>query len=632
MTLDLTLTVQCQFTPDVWTDITPWLLDDGNPPSYTPRGRPDRFAATQPSVLSLRLDNTDGRFTPELATSPYWPNVTFGRPIRAFYDVPGAPPTRYYRWAGEVNEWPTDWASDVHAIAAITATDRFKAFGRARELSSVLTEEVLYDGPTAYWPLGEPAGSTSAGDITGQGVPSLLVAGSGGELTFGSGIGPPTDGLPAVMTVPVQPFIGKYLHADNLNLPVVGGECSIECWLLVAASGGGSEVGAMSAVFADRISSLRIVEDSGGLLSAGIQVGTAPNDAFARVTTPTTHLNDGLHHVVAVGEITATRVDVSLYLDGVLADSTFGTGSGVPVPTSIAEVGVGANYTGSWSTMFAGTLAHATVYGHALTAEQALAHYTAGATGFAGETTDERIERIARYAGLVDPAQLALDVAASQVAAQTFDGGKPLDLMQEATAAEDGTLFMAGVDELTLHARTRRLISTSAFALPASQLATNLAFIEDDQSFVNDATYTRPGGNPQRVINTASADPDADGIYGDKQTYALMTDNEVLDRANWRVGTSSVHRSRCPTVKVDLRGLPDALLHALLSAEVSTRFTIDQLPANAPAASVELVVEGLGEVLSGHAPSITFATSRAPTNRVFILNLSLLDGPDVLAY
>lgn len=51
------------------------------------RGQPDEASQTQPSMCSFRLRNTDSRFTPRHPSSPYYPNVTLGTPIRVRLDT-----------------------------------------------------------------------------------------------------------------------------------------------------------------------------------------------------------------------------------------------------------------------------------------------------------------------------------------------------------------------------------------------------------------------------------------------------------------------------------------------------------------------------------------------------------------
>jgi len=63
-----------------WTDVTAYaLLDTG---AETTCGRGDWRSSADANRLRLTFNNSDGRFTPGLTTSPYYPNVKLGRPIR----------------------------------------------------------------------------------------------------------------------------------------------------------------------------------------------------------------------------------------------------------------------------------------------------------------------------------------------------------------------------------------------------------------------------------------------------------------------------------------------------------------------------------------------------------------------
>jgi len=63
-----------------WTDITDYVK---TAEGISIRGaRQDEFSQPGPNTCSLTLNNSDGRFTPGLASSPYYPNVKLGRPLR----------------------------------------------------------------------------------------------------------------------------------------------------------------------------------------------------------------------------------------------------------------------------------------------------------------------------------------------------------------------------------------------------------------------------------------------------------------------------------------------------------------------------------------------------------------------
>ena len=77
----------------------------------------------------------------------------------------------------------------------ITAVSRTARLGRGNELRSVVEEEILADGPDAYYTLGEPEGATQANDSSGNGAAPLFMTGDGPAVVFGNATGPGTDGL-----------------------------------------------------------------------------------------------------------------------------------------------------------------------------------------------------------------------------------------------------------------------------------------------------------------------------------------------------------------------------------------------------------------------------------------------------
>src|SRR3546814_347545 len=113
-----------------------------------------------------------------------------------------------------VNEWPTKWTGQYSTVS-ITCTDIFAWLSRAPALRPMLIQEVLLDGPLAYYPMGEGSESTSAGDESGVVGPTSLTVqqkGSGGTLTFGSS-GGPADTLGSPTFTPTDGANGKYLRA-----------------------------------------------------------------------------------------------------------------------------------------------------------------------------------------------------------------------------------------------------------------------------------------------------------------------------------------------------------------------------------------------------------------------------------
>jgi len=63
-----------------WTDVTGYVLAANS--ININHGRQDEHSQAGPNTCALTLDNRDGRFSPGLASSPYYPNVKIGRPER----------------------------------------------------------------------------------------------------------------------------------------------------------------------------------------------------------------------------------------------------------------------------------------------------------------------------------------------------------------------------------------------------------------------------------------------------------------------------------------------------------------------------------------------------------------------
>jgi hypothetical protein len=74
------VTVEIEFSADVWTDVTTYVAAEQR--VSVRAGRSTEFGDVGPSTCTLVLRNDDGRFTPDSAGSPYYPDVIEGRRLR----------------------------------------------------------------------------------------------------------------------------------------------------------------------------------------------------------------------------------------------------------------------------------------------------------------------------------------------------------------------------------------------------------------------------------------------------------------------------------------------------------------------------------------------------------------------
>jgi len=231
--------------------------------------------------------------------------------------------------------------------------------------------------PEFYWPLSEPAGATEAGNIAKSRSERLVVTGSGADVVFGSAGGPAT-----APTTAAEFGAGKYLAIATDGTPghVAPFQARTICAFVTVPSAPAAQATVLE------------LTGTGAALSVtfGLYVRTDGKleTFFNGTLVGATNIADGqLHHAaVWLGSGSTVR----LYLDGALdADN-----SNVTFSVDYTSVVVGRAFTGA--------ISHVAIRAAALDASRINDHWLAGSTGFAGESSDARIRRYAKYAGVAD--------------------------------------------------------------------------------------------------------------------------------------------------------------------------------------------------------------------------------------
>lgn len=531
------------------------------------------------------------------------------------------------RFYGVVNEFPVDWQG-LQSSVQITCTDLFKRLNRMPPLRSMLAQEILVqnvpsvtDFVSAYYPLTEPSGSQAAGDISGGGCGSLAVTqvSSGGTLEFG------TDGLAdtgdsCVTFTPVSASAGKYLVGDlgaTFQADSTTYWQTVEFWIKTTTPSrailGMFDSGLdHQLVYALNASGALTIEytDSGGTLTVYGGGGAA--------------LNDGnWHHVVHDG-----YVNKQLYIDGVAGPFTLQV---------VDMVGLRTMHVGGYrgGRLFNGQIAHVAVtsVNGNIGATISPSHYQAATTGFSGEDADVRIARLARYAGI--PSVTILGSTHDPIASQGPGGSGVVARMREVEATESGKLY-AERDYFGLAYQSRDLRynpdpSTEVFTIDYADLEPGTSFADDDQKMVNAVSASRPGGATQRV--TAPASQFAFGEYDQTLDLLKTTDNSVLDAAYWLVSRYANPQPELREVVIEAATMTNYT--DILDAEISSYFTVFNLPSQAPASSARVTVEGYTETIKEKSHVLAFHTSASITDTVWVLGDSVygvLDSTTRLAY
>ncbi|MFJ8871096.1 LamG-like jellyroll fold domain-containing protein [Streptomyces sp. NPDC102473] len=529
------------------------------------------------------------------------------------------------RFYGVVNEFPVEWEGLMSSVT-ISATDIFKRLNRLPALRSMLGMEVLtidtttgaYSFPAAYFPLSEPAESASAGDVVGRGASALVstVVGAGGTLTFGDE-GVPETGESAVTFTPTSATAGRYLVGD-LGPQTAADSTTwlehIQVWIKTSTVGR-AILGMHDPVLDHQL--ILALNGSGVLTLETTQDGSALTVA---TTTSGNLANNTWHHIVYDGS------SKKIYVDGASV-------SGTLVATSTQDIR--SLYIGGYRSarLFSGQIAHVSLHlANAAVGSVYAASYDA-ITGFTGETADWRVERLARYAGL--SSVTVLGSAHDPIASQGPAGSSVVARLREVESTESGRLY-AERDYFGLAYQSRDLrfnpdVIGEIFAISYADLEPGIQLADDDQKLVNEIEASRPGGATQTV--TAPSSIFAFGTYPQQLNLLKTTDNAVTDAASWKVLRYANPEPELREVPIEAFTLPEYL--DILDADISSYFTVYDLPEQATATEIRSAVEGYNEQIKEQSHVIQFRTSSAAQDSVWVIGdpvYGVLGSTSRLAY
>ncbi|MFE1926538.1 LamG-like jellyroll fold domain-containing protein [Streptomyces asoensis] len=532
------------------------------------------------------------------------------------------------RFWGTVNEFPVSWKG-LASQTVVSATDLFKWLNRLPVLKSALGEEILHpdvpgvtEFPGCYFPLTEPSGAASAGDVSGAGCGSLAVTqvSAGGALDFGSDGLDGTGDTSATFT-PASASAGRYLTGDlGAAFQANSGPYAavIEFWVKTTTTGR-----AILGLFEPSLDHQIVLG-----ISAGGTLTIESTDSGGTLTVNDTlrAIADGAWHHILVD----TNLSVTHYTDG----ASPGVSAFTPAMSGLRTLHVGGYRGGR---LFNGQLAHVAVTFASASIASTIAplHYQAATTGFSGEAANVRVQRLARYAGL--SSVTVWGSTFDPVASQSTGGSSVVARMREVESTESGRLF-AERDYYGLAFQSRDLRynptpANDAFTIAYADLETDsVELADDDQKLVNSIEASRPGGATQRV--TAPASILAFGVYDPGALSILKTsDNSVLDAAYWRVYRYANPGPELREVPIEAYSMGTYL--DILDADISSAFTVTSMPPQAPASSIRCTVEGYTETIRDRGHLIQFHTSAAFSDSVWVLDdavYSVLGATTRLAY
>lgn len=496
----------------------------------------------------------------------------------------------------------------------VEASDITRLLGDTNLLASMLEEEVLLEEPAGYYPLSEDEGATTAGSIAKASTAPILTAtqrGSGGTLTFGTGTGPGYDQLSAAVFAPASTTQGLYLSGTSTSTFTADfpGRFAVTLEGFVNTSTAAVQTIA------------KLVDPYGVYVtlevSAASKLVANFSDPYALTSgtiTSASNVTGGTKHVAVTISVAATTATMTLYINGVsVGTTTWAQSTGLLYGWK--SLYVGGDPSGN---LLTGTVSHVAVTIADVGAARLLEHYEAGMTGFAGELSGARVERILGYRL---PAELInAETGSSTIGPQATAGAGALDGVQAVADSERGVVFAAGDGRVTFHGRAHRYNSTADVTADAeADLGKpDVALSLSDQFLVNDVTVTRYRGASQRAVNADSIT--AFGTY--TSALDLIVDSDTLAG---NIATNVANRNAFPSPRI--AGLTFDMLTTttagidddLMAADIGTRCDVSGLRSTAPTTSLQLFVEGISEDIGANSWTTSFTTSPADTTAVWIL-------------
>ncbi|MFI9005107.1 hypothetical protein [Streptomyces sp. NPDC053541] len=492
---------------------------------------------------------------------------------------------RAYRFVGDVSAWPARWDTSGRDVwVPIEAAGILRRLGQGKKaLASTLRRRLPSRAELlAYWPCEESAGATQAYSPLTNGSPLAVSGWDFAQDNTLSGSAPLPVIAPGGTMRGTIPASASTTWALCMPYRVDGTPPAAEQEMLSWQSTG--TVRRWRITMSTTVARVLGYDVLGAtIVDGGFAVGA---DLFV-----------GWHRL----EFTATQ-----------------SGGTVNWEASWTQVGGGsASGTGS----FAGTVGQATQIdtrfgtglpdiriGHltAWTANVIAAAYDSADHGFTGEAADARMRRLATE-------------EAATVSLVTYDGDLSLDaerlgpqrpdtllnLLQEAADCDGGILYedraasrLIYRDRATLYNQTPRLVLDYT---AEGEVGPPLEPVEDDQRTRNDVTVTRAGGSSSRAVLeegalSVQAPPLGVGLYDEEVTLNLYEDGQTGPIAWWRLHMGTWDESRYPTVRLMLHAAPH-LISAYLKLRVGDRIQITNPPSWLPPGPLDLIVQGVSEVI-----------------------------------
>ena len=499
-------------------------------------------------------------------------------------------PVIYPTHTGFIEQYPLTWDPEYGGMegwAALTSVDALAVMSRLT-LDDVITADVLQDTPTYHWALDDQAGVVAAQygtGVVGQLLPMTLTPVGippRPTRTFGGSSSPGPDGGTSLTFAPVTVSATYAAVADWLGITgtYLGGNTTgytLEFWFTATAAASAANQMRLARIWGASEEELGVVLLTTGRIQVIHQGVGGATDTSA--TSPGVYADGCWHHVAVVATAAGAAITEALWVDGTQVATQVRSGT-VTMPANGLMLGVDF-WAGTYA--FTGSMSHVAVYTGALAAARIQSHWLGGRTGFAGDTTGQRVTRILGWARWKGPTVLPAGMS-RHGPVSGLKGTAALDAIKTAVASTENGAFVAHQSGVaTFIPRSAYYTQTAATRTFGESFPTETPYLAGAAEQVPDLIYntikvTRGSGgssatasaNAQIVISTSSV-----GDYGTRTldiTSSHVSDADAVSMGVWIGLNYQDGHLRVPEVKIQPSHNP-ALWTPALAARFGDRVT-----------------------------------------------------------
>lgn len=596
---------------------TAWIDISTKVKSYTyTSGRQDEITGASAGQATFVLDNADSSVV--AVGVNLLPKMT---PIRVMVNGNTSP-----RWTGWVDGSPVTFRDPegTSSLVTVTAADSIALMQRHVCQTSIYEETLAYAAQTgtvsgaftptacAYWPMSDPAGSSSAAEVTGTGLWGSL---TGSGATFG------VTGVNAAQTSAMSSNSGAQMNASPVGSGSVASGVTMGVWFQSSVSGPSPILLRLNFGTTSYLRLQINISGSAALLSFD------PSSGSNGATYVTTACSDGQWHYL-MGTMGSNGA-LALYLDGTLV-ATQAVAGWSPASTAVGAVSSipygGINVCHAWVGLGANAAA-AAIYNAA-----ALKLGSLTSTQFLGYLAKWALPQAPFGANSIDTQNNGTLTPGAGV---TFTGNDCLTLAQVAADAEDGPLFCkrdGTIASLTHRSFADAAIGATVAAFVNGDVEADLTPARDAQYLCTNCQITALSGSGG--VQVATNNLAKFGNYPIQKSL-YVTDYQALDYATWKTQVyGDINYSRIGKFTIDLLNSVD-IQAAALALNIGSRATFTGLPAQAGFTTADVIVQGFTEDWTIDGWRIAFNTTPSSSYISWILEdatYGLLDSTTVLGY